>query len=67
MEISTVNWHPPNDPADYVANRVNFPGVTTVQYDAETDQMQVGARPSDYGPLAESVRTHQAVGTIVLT
>ena len=57
METRTLQVRrPPNDPADFVANRVKLPGVTEIQYDAEIDQMQVGARPSDYRALAESVR-----------
>ena len=40
MSLLTIqNRHPPNDAADFVANRVEMLGVTEVQYDAEKDQM----------------------------
>ncbi len=56
MELLTIqNRHPPNDPADFVANRVKLPGVTEIQYDAEKDQMQVGTRDCDPGAPTESV------------
>ena len=57
---------PPNDPADFIANRVEFPGVTEVQYNAEMDQMQVGARASDYGAIVESVPTYHTARIISL-
>ena len=47
--------HPPNDAADFAANRVELLGVTEVKYDAEKDQMQVDARPSDHEARVESV------------
>ena len=62
MELLTIlNHHPPNDPADFVANRVKLPGVTEIKYDAEKDQMQVGTRASDLGALAESVHMQEAL------
>ena len=62
MELITIQNHrPPNNPADFVANRVEFPGVTEIQYDAERGQMQVGAKLSDTEALAESVHIDKAV------
>lgn len=60
------NRRPPNDPADFVANRVNLPGVAEVEYDAENDQMQVGRRASDHGAVAESVYIYSAIKTVML-
>ena len=51
--LTIQSRHPPNDAADFVANRVDLLGVTEVQYDAEKDQMQVDARPSDNKVLVE--------------
>ena len=68
MEALTIqSHHPPNDPADFVANRVALPGVTNIQYDAETDQMQVGLRPSNHGSLAAWVYQNRAGEIVALT
>ena len=62
MSLLTIQNHrPPNDPADFVANRVEFSGVTEIKYDTEKDQMQVGAKLSDTEALAESVHIAKAV------
>lgn len=68
MKTSTIhNSRPPNDPADFVTNRIEFSGVTKIRFDAETDQMQVGARPLGHGAVIEWVHTYQAVGVVMLT
>ena len=62
MQTSTVQKHcQANDPADFVVNRVELPGAKEIYFDAEKDQMHVGAGPSDREALAEFVRTSQAI------
>lgn len=52
--LTIQNRHPPNDAADFVANRVELLGVTEVQYDAEQDQMRVDARLPNHEAPVES-------------
>ena len=62
MQRSTIQRNrPANDPADFVANRVELPGAREVYFDAENDQMQVGVRVSDHEAVAKSVCTSQAI------
>ena len=62
MQNLTIQKHRPvNDPADFVAKRMELPGVSAVYFDAEEDQMQVGAGPSGHEALAKFVRTSQSI------
>ena len=62
MQNFTVQKNrPTNDPADFVANRVELPGGREVHFDAENDQMQVGVGSSDYEAVAKSVCASQAI------
>ena len=56
MQNFTVQRNrPANDPADFVANRMELPGEGEVYFDAENDQMQVGVGTSDHEAVAKSV------------
>ena len=61
QKLTPKRNRPANDPADFVANRVELPGAREVYFDAENDQMQVGVGPSEHEALAKSVRTSQAI------
>ena len=61
QKLTIQRNRPANDPADFVANRVELPGAREVHFDAENDQMQVSVGPSDPDALAKFVPTSQAV------
>ena len=60
QKLTIQRNRPANDPADFVANRVELPGAREVYFDAENDQMRVGAGPSGHEALAKFVHTSQA-------
>ena len=61
QKLTIQRNRPANDPADFVADKVELPGAREVYFDAENDQMQVGVGTSDREALAKSVRTSQAI------
>lgn len=61
MQKFTIQRNRPvNDPADFVANRVELPGAREVHFDAENDQMRVGAGPSGHETLVKFVHAFPA-------
>ena len=61
QKLTIQRNRPANDPADFVANRVELPGAREVYFDAENDQIQVDVGLSDHEALVKFVRTSQAI------